>query len=528
MSLLRSTRLISTLTMFSRVLGLVREQLLAALLGAGAEADAYNIAFRIPNLFRDLLAEGALSAAFVPVFAKVDKQVSREEAFVLGQRVAGVLALVIGALTLLGYLFTGVIVQTIAPGFSSSPAQATLTLTLTQVMLPSLMLTSFAAVAMGMLNAQRIFGPPAFASSAFNIVAITFGVVLAVMHESPQDTAWGWALGVVLGAGAQMLVQVPALLRSGFRLRLRFQIDDNVKAIMRMMAPATLGLAATQLNIVINSRFASEFAGGPASLNYAFRLLYLPIGVFGVAIATVSTTALAERVALGDEKGVRKTIRDSLSLLAFLTVPSSVGLWVLSEPIIAMIYQRRAFTADTTHAVAGATAVYAIGLFAYSAVKVLAPIYYARRRTHVPLIASVVAVLCNIAVSYSLRAQMGFLAMALGTSVAAWANVSVLTLLLGRAAPASIDGEERAERRRAWRSFGKVCIAAAVMGAAGFYGLRALPPASSVPQTLRIAFGIGSVAVCGIVYIAVAALLKTPEVAVFTGVLRRRLKRTAP
>lgn len=521
--ILRSTRLISALTMFSRVLGLVREQLLAALLAAGPQADAFNIAFRIPNLFRDLLAEGALSAAFVPTFTKVDKQQSRADAFVLGQRVAGVLFIVIGVLTVIGYLFTGPIVTLIAPGFSRSPAQEALTLTLTQVMLPSLLLTSFAAIAMGMLNAQRIFGPPAFASSAFNVVAIVFGVGLTVMHVSPEDTAWGWSLGVVLGAGAQLLVQMPALLKSGFRPRLGFKIDDDVKAIMKMMAPATIGLAATQLNIVINSRFASEFAGGPSSLNYAFRLLYLPIGVFGVAIATVSTTALAEKIAVFDEKGVRKTIRDSLSLLAFLTVPSSVGLWVLSEPIISMIYQRRAFGAETTRAVAGATAVYAIGLFAYSAVKVLAPVYYARRKSWVPLVASVTAVIANIAVSYFLREQMGFLAMALGTSVAAWANVMVLTSLLGRAD--QIDDEERAERRRAWISFAKVCASAAVMGAVGWFGLRALPAVTSLSQMWRIVFGLSTVAVCGIVYIVTASLLQTPEVAMFTGVIRRRLKR---
>jgi putative peptidoglycan lipid II flippase len=523
MSALKSTRLVSMLIMFSRVLGLVREQILAALLAAGPQADAYNIAFRIPNMFRDLLAEGALSAAFVPTFTKVDKQQSREEAFALGQRVAGVLFVVIGALTLAGYLFTGPIVDLIAPGFARSPEQAALTLSLTRVMLPSLMLTSFAAVAMGMLNAQRIFGPPAFASSAFNLVAITFGIVIAWMALSPEDSAWGWALGVAVGSAAQLLVQLPALLKSGFRPKLRFEIDDNVKAIMRMMAPATIGLAATQLNIVINSRFASEFPGAPASLNYAFRLLYLPIGVFGVAIATVSTTALAERVALGDEKGVRRTMRESLSLLAFLTVPSSVGLWVLSEPIIAMIYQRGAFTAQTTLTVASATAVYAIGLFAYSAVKVLAPIYYARRRTHIPLLASFSAVVCNVAVSYVMREHLGFLAMALGLSVGAWANIAVLSLMLERAG--TIDAEERAERRVALLSFIKVLIAAGVMGAAGYFGLRALPPASSVPQAWRLVFGLGSVAVCGAVYIAASLLLRTPEVTLFTGKLLRRLKR---
>jgi len=262
---------------------------------------------------------------------------------------------------------------------------------------------------MGMLNAQRIFGPPALASSAFNVVAITFGTALAFAHYSPARTAWGWALGVVLGGVAQFAVQLPALIRSGFRPRLSLRIDDDVKAILRMMGPATLGLAATQVNIVINSRFASEYDGAVSWLSYAFRLLYLPIGVFGVAIATVSTTSLSESVAKNDERSVRKALRDALSLLAFLTVPSSVGLWVLSEPIIALIYQRGAFDAAQTRAVAEATAVYAAGLFAYSAVKVLAPVYYARQKSYIPLIASALAVAANIAVSFFLRQRYGSL-----------------------------------------------------------------------------------------------------------------------
>jgi putative peptidoglycan lipid II flippase len=519
MSLFRSARLVSALTMMSRLLGLVREQLLAALLAAGPEADAYNIAFRIPNMFRDLLAEGALSAAFVPTFTRVQTLRGKAEAFLLGQRVAGLLALVVGLLTVLGYVFTDAIVQAIAPGFDSSPAKAALSLSLTQVMLPFLLLTSFAAVAMGMLNAQRIFGPPAFASSAFNVVAITFGTVLAFLHYSPAQTAWGWALGVVLGGVAQFLVQLPALMRSGFRPRLRLHLDDDVRAILRMMAPATLGLAATQVNIVLNSRFASEYPGAVSWLSYAFRLLYLPIGVFGVAIATVSTTSLSESIAKKDERAVRKSLRDALGLLAFLTVPSSVGLWVLSEPIIALIYQRGAFDAQQTVAVARATAVYALGLFAYSAVKVLAPVYYARQKSYIPLIASALAVTANVAVSFFLREPYGFLGMALGTSVAAWVNIAVLRSLLPAAQSAS--SEERAEVRSAALSFVKVLVAAAAMGAFGFWLLSVLPAASSLRQVERLGFGIGGVAVCGLVYLVAAALLRVPEMRVFTKRLRR-------
>jgi putative peptidoglycan lipid II flippase len=519
MSLLKSARLVSALTMLSRLLGLAREQLLAGLLAAGPEADAYMLAFRIPNMFRDLLAEGALSAAFVPTFTRVQTQRSKQDAFVLGQRVAGLLFVVVSTLTLLGYLFTEPLVHAIAPGFDVNPAKAVLTLQLTQVMLPFLVLTSFAAVAMGMLNAQRIFGPPAFASSAFNVVAIACGTALAFWHLSPAFTAWGWSVGVVLGGVAQVAVQVPALLRSGFKPRLRLRIDGDVKAILRMMGPATLGLAATQVNIVINSRYASDYPGAVSWLSYAFRLLYLPIGVFGVAIATVSATSLAEGVAKKDDAGVRKSLRDALTLLAFLTVPSSVGLWVLSEPIIALVFQRGAFDATQTQQVAQATAVYALGLFAYSAVKVLAPVYYARQKSYVPLIASVCAVVANIAISSTLQTTLGFLALALGTSVAAWVNVAVLRLWLPRAS--GVSDAERVARREAFVSFLKVLVCGAIMGGFGAWLLSVFPRASAMSQPLRIGYGLGTVALCGFVYIGAALALRVPEVTVFVRRLRR-------
>lgn len=520
-TLMKRSRLVSLLIMMSRLLGLVREQLLAALLAAGPAAEAYHIAFRIPNLLRDLFAEGALSAAFVPTFARVLEKDGKAQAFVLAQRVLGVLLIVVGALTLAAYVFTEPLVDLLAPGFGSIPGKAELTVSLTRIMLPFLLFLSCAAVAMGALNAQHIYGPPASASSAFNVVAIVFGATLYFLGFSPEQTAVGWSIGVVLGGLAQFSVQLPALARTGFSLRFRFQLDDNVKAILKLMAPATVGLAATQINLVVGSRLASDFPGAVAWLNYAFRLLYLPIGVFGVAIATVSTSNIARLVATNDHKKVREVIRQSLGLIGFLTIPSSVGLIVLSEPIIAMIYQRRAFGSADTAAVASATAAYSLGLFAYSSVKIVAPVFYAQKRPRVPLIASACAVAANILVAVLLRQHFGFVAMAAGTAAAAWVNVIVLHAML--------DKTPRQERGAQWNlvvSLGKTTIASAVMGVVGVWLVsqaKMLLPMTSELQ--KWAVGLGLTALCGVVFVGAAALLAIPEAAIFTSRLRRRIKK---
>lgn len=518
---MKRSRLVSLLIMMSRVLGLVREQLMAALLGAGAAADTFNIAFRIPNLLRDLFAEGALSAAFVPTFARVLEKDGKAKAFLMAQRVLGVLLLAVGVLTILGYLLTDQLVALLAPGFSSIPGKAELTVSLTRVMLPFLLFLSSAAVAMGMLNAQHVYGPPATASSAFNVVAIVFGGVLFFMGFSPEETAFGWSIGVVLGGFAQFAVQLPALYRTGFQLRFRFKLDEDVKTILKLMAPATVGLAATQINLVVASRLASEFEGAVAWLNYAFRLLYLPIGVFGVAIATVSTSSIARLAATNDRVAVRATIRQSLGLVAFLTIPSSVGLIVLAEPIIAMIYQRRAFGASDTSSVAMATAVYALGLFAYSSVKVVAPVFYADKRPRVPLLASAMAVIANIAVGVLLRPWLGFLAMALGTAVAAWVNVVVLYAFLG-----ATPEEERAQDLTLLSSIVRTLLASTVMAAVGYALLPlALPWLLVLGEASKWGIGVGLVAVCGAVFVAASVVLKVKEVEIFVSRLRRRRAR---
>lgn len=432
-ALVRSASLISALTLLSRLLGLVREQAFAALLGAGPFADAFQIAFRIPNLLRDLFAEGALSAAFVPTYTRLLTQEGRASALRFANRLLTLVSLALAVLVLAGIALAPWIVAALAPGYEDVPGKTEMTVLLTRVMFPFLPLVSLAAVAMGMLNAEQRYGAPALAPALFNLVAIAWALGLWALGFGPREVAIGWAVGTLLGGLAQFAGQVPDLLRLGYRYRPDWApADPHIRAVLALMGPATLGLAAVQVNIFLGSRFASHEPGAVSWLNYAFRILYLPIGVFGVAAGTIATSGLARRAAQGDLEGLGRTLRDALRLVMFLTVPAMCGLMVLSAPIVRLLYEHGRFTEADTAGTATALLFYSIGLVAYSGVKVLAPAFYALDRPRVPLLGSLLAVLANVAVILGLHGELGFRAVALGTSLGSLANAGLLLAVLER------------------------------------------------------------------------------------------------
>ena len=388
--------LISAATLLSRVLGLIREQLFAALLGASLWADAFYVAFRIPNLLRDLFAEGALAQAFVPTFKRKLKHDGVEPAYVLANRVAGTLCVVIGLIVLVAALFADDIVTVLAGSYldhDPNGEKFDLTVLLTRVMLPFLPIVSLAAVAMGMLNAQDRYLAPALAPAMFNLASISMGLALYVAGVGGRTVAIGWAIGTVLGGLAQLLMQLPSLSRAGFRIRPRIDLrlrDPGVRRVAALMVPAVGGLAAVQINIVVNTMFATSEPGAVSWLNYAFRFLQLPIGVFGVAIATVTTTRFADAAADKNPRAMADQLLESLRLVLFLTVPATVGLLLLGEPIIRLVFERGRFTADDTYATAAALELFVAGLVAYASVKVIAPAFYAIGRARFAVFASVV------------------------------------------------------------------------------------------------------------------------------------------
>ena len=429
----RAVGLVSGLTLVSRLLGLVREVVFAALIGAGFHSDAFRVAFRIPNLLRDLFAEGALSAALVPTYARALGEEGRESAFRLANRVLTVLALLLGGLVVLGVVFAGPLVGALAPGYDDVPGKAELTVLLTRIMMPFLPLVSFAAVAMGMLNAEERFAMPALSPAMFNVMAVLWGTGLWALGLPLGHVVLGWSLGTLLGGLAQLLVQLPVLRRLGWRFQPEWAPHDpGLRRIARLMAPATVGLSAVQVNVFVNSIFASHDPGAVSWLDYAFRLLYLPTGLFGVAIGTIAMSGLARRAAEGDLDGLRTTLGQSLSMLAYLTLPATVGIMVLRVPVVRLLYERGRFGPADTEATASALLLYAFGLVGYTAVKVLAPAFYALDQPRGPLMASGLAVATNLVTVGLLYPRLGFRAVALGTALAALLNAALLATLFER------------------------------------------------------------------------------------------------
>lgn len=431
----------------SRVSGLVREIVMARLFGAGQLYDAFLLGFRIPNLTRDLFAEGALSSAFVPTFTQYLNTKSRREAAVLANLVTTAVLIVVGALCTLGMIFSPELVRLLAPGFAAVPGKFELAVQLTRIMFPFLLLVALAAQAMGMLNACGQFGVPALSSTFFNIGSVLFGLV-AGFWLGPRlgfEPITGMAIGVVLGGGLQLLWQVPSLKRSGFTVRLLTDWSHpGLQQILRLMGPAILGNAAVQINVMVNTNFASGIhdpvtgADGPVSwLGYAFRFMQLPLGLFGVAIASATLPAISQSASLGRFDEFRQTLSRSLGMVFLLTLPSSVGLAVLGESMIGAIYEGGKFRHYDTQQTALALTFYAVGLGGYAALKVLTPAFYALHDARTPMFVSLASILINYIVAAALvrSGTLGHAGLAMATSAVAWfgfvALLSIIRVRIG-------------------------------------------------------------------------------------------------
>ncbi|MCX5870404.1 MAG: murein biosynthesis integral membrane protein MurJ [Deltaproteobacteria bacterium] len=461
----KSAGTVGIAVMCSRVLGLVREQIFAAMFGAGFAYDAFVVAFRIPNLLRDLFGEGALSAAFVTIFSRYDTSKTQEETWRLASNVLVFFTILLSLLTLLGIFMAGPLVSLLAPDFSKIAGKAELTATLTMIMLPFLVFISLAAVVMGMLNTKGRFFVPAMASSYFNLGSIVGGVTLAwFLPRFGYPAIVGMAFGTLIGGILQLAVQLPALFRTGFRFFPHLDLrDPGLHSILRLMIPATIGLSATQINIFVNTSFAASCVEGSVSwLNYAFRLVQLPIGIFGVAFSIAIMPVMARHAARKDVPAMRDTLVSSLTMVFCLTIPATAGLILLAEPIIRLIFERGAFTAFDTVATAQTLTLYAVGLFAYSANKILVPVFYALNNTIYPVIASFLAVAANILIINLTIAVFQHKAIALSTSCTMFLNFLFLSAVLYR----KMDGYSLATL---FRGLAKILVATLCMSLLLFF-----------------------------------------------------------
>ena len=453
----RAAGLISIATMVSRVLGVVRETVLAAIFGAasGPEMDAFNVAFRVPNLLRDLFAEGAMTAAFVPTFSAALRLEGREAAWRLGNLAINALLIVTGVLVVLGITFAGPITHALASGreFAEVPGKLALTTELMRITLPFLTTVAVAVTMMGMLNSLHRFFIPALSPAMFNVATIVCAVVLVpVMPHLGLPAIAAVAIGALLGGVGQVALQWSVLHREGFRYRPIVDFGDpGLRQILRLMGPATLGLAAVQINVFVNTYLATTQPQGAVSwLNYAFRLMYLPIGLFGVSIATAALPDIARHAAAADRPAIRATVSQGLRLMLMLNVPATIALITLAHPIVAFLLQRGRFTAHDTAATAAALMFYAPGLIGYSVVKIASPTFYSLRDSRTPVIVSVLTVAANLALNLALVRVIGYRGLALGTAIAAIFNASALLLLLRRSLAASTDAAQLSHSEKSW------------------------------------------------------------------------------
>ncbi len=424
----RSAGVVSGAILVSRITGLAREMVMANKFGAGLSYDAFLLAFRIPSMMRTLFAEGALSSAFVPTFTASLTSGGQKEANQLSNLVGTALIVVVGVLCVLGIIFSPQLVWVLAPGYAAVPGKFEISVRMTRIMFPFLLLIALAAQVMGMLNSCHKFGVPAIASAFFNIGSIFFGLALGFWlgpHIGVTPII-GMAYGVVLGGMLQLAWQIPTLRALGFTFRPAFDSSHpGLQQIFRLMGPAIIGNAAVQINVTVNTNFASRLSDplrgfdGPVSwLTYAYRFMQFPLGLFGVAVASALLPSVSRSAAVSNFEEFRKTFSRSLTLVFVLTIPSSLGLIVLGRPIIGAIFQSGRFGVYDTKQTAFALSCYSIGLLGYTGIKILNPAFYALSDARTPMYISLISILVNFCMAFVLLHyfHLGYAALALSTS----------------------------------------------------------------------------------------------------------------
>ena len=420
MPITKSVRSFAIGTLISRVLGLVREAVFAHLYGTSNATDAFNVAFRIPNLLRDLFAETALSAGFVPVFTGLKEKEGDRRAMVLANNLFFTLTLFGAIIVIIGIILSPLLTKILAPGFGSISGKIGLTASLTRITFPFLLFISLAAWSMGILNSYRIFFIPSLAPAVFNIVSIAIPIsTYAFLIKMGVDPIYGMAIGVTVGGLGQFLIQMPFVLKRGLRFRLHINLNDpNLRRILFLLLPVVAGLTATRINVAVDMLLISLLE--PKSLtyiNYAYRIMHLPIGLLGVAISTVALPTLSAAFARKKREELKGTIIDSLTHVLILTIPASIFIAILATPICQFVYEHGRFLPIDTKYTAQALLLYIIGVPFVAGSKSLASAFYSIKKPRVPMIASIFSVILNIGLNLTLMWSLRFRAFPLSTSI---------------------------------------------------------------------------------------------------------------
>jgi len=518
----RAAGVVGAATLLSRIFGYVRDMVLASFFGAGMTADAFIAAFRIPNLLRRLFGEGSLSLAFVPVFTDAIANGDRQDALRLAVSSLKLLLICLSVMAIAGVLAAPVIIQAVAPGFADPPEKMALTVLLTRIMFPYVILIGLLALCMGILNVLGHFAAPAIAPVFLNFAMI--GTVFCVSRFSDSETVRvvGLAVGVLLGGVLQLALQMPYLVKHGVRFWQRSGLwHPRMRTVGLLMLPAIFGAAVYQINILVGTLLASLLPEGSVSyLYYADRLVQFPLGIFGQAAATAVLPSLSRQAARGDLTGMGETFGHSMSLVLFLTIPAMIGLMILREPIVALLFQRGAFDNQATRLTSDALLYYAFGLWAFSAVRIVVSTFYAMQDTRTPVISAAFSIAANILLGMALMGSMLHCGLALATALSSIVNLALLVYVLRKKLGAI-----------RWRLIFSSCLK--TLAASGLMALgvemtyRILVPPGTESGGLRLLAGISAGIIGGIaIFSAAAWKMKIPELQKVRVLMRRSLNRS--
>ncbi|MDB4349584.1 murein biosynthesis integral membrane protein MurJ [Omnitrophica bacterium] len=516
-SLLKSTGIISLATAISRVLGFVRDILIASFFGTGGPIQAFIVAFKIPNLLRHFVAEGATSSAFVPVLSEYLVTKDKDEYRHLANVLLNILVIVLVVIVLIGTAAAPFIVRVIAPGFVTEPYQLKLATDLTRVMFPYIFLVGLAAYAMGILNSLKHFSTPAFAPALLNLsIIITMLVFWRNMNVAIL------ACAVLVGGILQFLIQLPVLYRKGIKLKMPYMLyHPAAKKVVKLLFPRLLGATVYQLNVLIDTILASLYwivgAGGIAALYYANRLIQLPTAIFGISLATAALPTLSGHFAKKDMNKFKETLNFSLKSLFLIMIPATIGLIVLGNHIVRILFQRGEFTPYSTMITSQPLMFYSIGLFSYAGIKILVFCFYSMQDTMTPVKTASVSLAVNIIFNLILMWPLKLAGLALATSIAGACNFFLLLYLLRRKIGAF--GEKHMAL-----FLGKVIIAALVMGSA-LYAVKDYIGALLLQKGIlfNVLYLFSSVAIGALIYFGALYLFRVQELGKFVAwILRKR------
>ena len=513
----KAAGIVGAATMVSRVFGLARDMVIAAFFGASWMTDAFWVAFRIPNMLRRLLGEGSLTVSFVPVFTEYLEKKTKEQALELAYNAITLLSIILAVISVLGIILSPLIVGLIAPGFISEPKQFALAVFLNRLMFPYIFFIALVALCMGILNSFRHFTAPALSPVLLNIAMIGAAFFLRPFFAEPITSL---AIGVLIGGVLQLAMQWPFLRKFGVKLKFRFNPKHpGIKQIGVLMIPAILGAGVSTINVFVGTILASLLPGGSVTyLFYADRIMELPLGIFAIAIGTATLPSFSKHVAAGNMDELKSGISFSLRLMLFLTIPAMAALMALNLPIISVLFQRGAF--DVTSAVYTGQALfcYALGLWAFSVLRVFVSSFYSLQDSKWPMKAAVIALIVNVVASLVLMYPLKHNGIALASSIAATVNVLVLTIVLKRKIGKFLD-------RTFYHSVFKIILSSVLMLFAIGLIEHFMPWDTQAGFKTRLIYLSATILTGAGAFFLSAYLLKSPEMHAFTNIVKKRLTR---